>query len=174
MVPRLARDGFLRAQSKTRNFDRSLKDRAGFARSENNQRSTPLREPPLALRKVRHGSLDPTPELRRVVGFLQVNQFVNNNVLRNTCREQDGCPVEVQHTPVTARTPTVPEVADLDPSRFRPHPTGETLDTVTKPRTGMRGVPANEVCPTVVSLGPQEFEPPVVEPQRHVLLGHQQ
>ena len=49
--------------------------------------------PPLV---VRHSTLQASPELRRVVWGVQVDQVVDNRLLGDRPRQQHGLPVEVQ------------------------------------------------------------------------------
>lgn len=58
--------------------------------------SAVLRQPRLPQGEVGHDALHAGPELRRVMGVLEVHQLVDGDVLDDARREEDGAPVEVE------------------------------------------------------------------------------
>lgn len=83
---------------------------------------TMLSQPGLALREIRHGALNTTPERWGVVTFVQVSDLVHRNVFSDARWQQDRLPVKIQPITFTAGTPAVPQVLDFDASRLDFHP----------------------------------------------------
>src|SRR3990167_4628656 len=64
-----------------------------------------------------HGPAEGSPELRPVVAFTQVNEFVSDDVIREPDRQLKQLPVEVNDSVPAARSPTKTQVTNLDPAR---------------------------------------------------------
>src|SRR5690348_3676025 len=92
----------------------------GRERSNRARKVAALCEPLLASCKVRHRALNAEPELGRVVGFAQMDQFVHHDVLNDARREQHNAPVEVESVALPTRAPAVAEITDGDAGSARP------------------------------------------------------
>jgi len=102
----------------------------------------PMRgEPRRAHLVLRQCKTDLAPECWAMVRHRKVRQFVHDDVVHDRRREQHGRPVEVHPPRMTARAPSVAEVAHGDPLGFNPHPLRPALHPTLQPGTAVLSVP---------------------------------
>ena len=79
-------------------------------------------QPTLPTFVIRHGAFQAAPEFRCVVCFMQVDQFVDDDVFGDRSGQQHRLPIEVEPVALAAGTPAVAKVLDLDAGRVDLHP----------------------------------------------------